>query len=255
MWWQKISQSKENIDEYSLPMINRETGESEDISIPIEHEEESYKDIIIKHRDTLCNGTAQEVYDYIAKNPSARAGNIASAYILPSGEYILLMSHHHDEVARSILPKILVPPTHDYGRTFVGKINSLHMPIFTGAIRVQLLPDGLGVMIDMANPPSNAQINAIKDYYNMTNGNTFVCEINYKGEQLAWVRSLLDLDVFLNTYNKGNKRKTLREQADESSNIREFLKEQELKMQIPEWYGQSAYAKTYVKNRKPIVFT
>jgi hypothetical protein len=111
--------------------------------------------------------------------------------------------------------------------------------MYTGALRVQLLPDGIGTMIDMVRPPTQAQVDAIHNYYTLTGGNTFVVEVNYNGELLAWLQSWPDFDHFIKNYKKKHTYKPLQ------TDIREFLKRQDMD---EAWYGREYQA------RKRIVF-
>lgn len=187
---------------HQFSLVNKKTGCKERILVPFD-QCAGGDDLIAATGATLYVGNSCDCFEFIKGNPSSRAGRIASAYVLADGKCVLLLPHHHDQVARAILPKLLVPQTHDYDREFVGKLNSTLMPLYTGVVRVQMLPDGIGVMIDVLRPPTCNQLQAVEEYYDLTSGETFVVEVNHNGRLLAWLRSFVDLDTLVKELHAG----------------------------------------------------
>lgn len=251
MWYNKLAQ---NIAEPETPnpeyeeatgrnfnLINKQTGIKEDVLVPF-NSDRDYNQDIAGSSHMMFIGTPTECFEFIKKNPSASQGKITSAYILTDGRCVIIYPHHHDQVARTILPKNLVPETHDYDRDFVGKVDSTMMPSYTGAVRVQMLPDGIGVMADMTRPPVEKQMDAIREYYSLTNGDTFVAEIRYNGQLIAWLQSWPDLARCINNFKKGSFN------SEPHEDIRRFLQRQD---SDEAWYGREFRAN---QKRKKIVF-
>jgi len=142
-------------------------------------------------------GTATECFNYINKTPSARnlKDGVSSAYILDDGRCVLLRPHTHDTTAREVLLMTLPPEPYEPDSAFSLQVNSTLMPLYTRAIRVQMLADGIGVTIDMVNPPTDRQIESIKEYYNLTSQKRFVVEIKWNSELILKVRD--DVEDFM----------------------------------------------------------
>ena len=185
------------IDRLSFRLTNKATGQKEDVWIPFDICD-SCDDLVMNTSHTLLVGTTEECYRYIERNPGvARSGFISSAYVLANGRCVLLHPHTHDAVARTVLGRILVPDTHGYGPSTGALFNSTLMPLYAGAMRVQMRPDGIGVTIDTAKPPSLEQHTAVKDYYYLTSREVFVCEVNHMAGFVKHIVSLEDWEDLL----------------------------------------------------------
>jgi len=174
----------EEIAGQSFRLINRQKRSKEVIYIPFDAII-NLDDEIAQTKNTLFVGTGSECFDYAARTPSARAGHVASTYILTDGRCVLMLPHHHDDTARIVLPPAMVPETHNYDTAFRLSVNAHLMPLYSKAIRVQMYPDGIGVTIDMACQPNIKQVESIREYYDMTDRTVFVAEIKYNGLLIA----------------------------------------------------------------------
>lgn len=163
--------------------------EKEDVFIPFDSLGDVNDRIANAYHKKLV-GTATECFNYISKTPSTRnlKDGVSSAYILDDGKCVLLRPHTHDVTAREVLLMMLPPESHEPDSAFSLQINSTLMPLYTRAIRVQMLEDGIGVTIDMVNPPTDRQIESILEYYELTNQKRFVVEVKWNSELILKVR-------------------------------------------------------------------
>jgi len=177
-------------------LINKVSGIKEDVYIPFDAAG-NLNNEIAQCGNTLFIGTGPKCYEFAAKTQCARRGNIGSAYILNDGRCVLLRPHHHDNTARIILPRVLVPETYDYDREFIVCVNAHLMPLYTRAIRVQMLPDGIGVTVDMVRAPNDQQLQSIQEYYESTCMKVFVAEIQYNTRMIGRIRTWLEFNEFI----------------------------------------------------------
>lgn len=163
--------------------------EKEDVFISFDSLGDLNERIINAYHKKLV-GTATECFHYINRTPSARnlKDGVSSAYILDDGRCVLLAPHTHDTTAREVLLMTLPPEPYEPDSAFSLQINSTLMPLYTRAIRVQMLADGIGVTIDMVNPHTDRQIEAIKEYYELTSQKRFVVEVKWNSELILKVR-------------------------------------------------------------------
>jgi len=163
--------------------------EKEDVLIPFNSVGDLNERIINAYHKKLV-GTATECFDYINKTPSARnlKDGVSSAYILNDGRCVLLRPHTHDVTAREVLLMTLPPEPYEPDSAFSLQINAILMPLYTRAIRVQMLADGIGITIDMIHPPNDKQIESIKEYYLLTTRERFVAEVKWNSELILKVR-------------------------------------------------------------------
>jgi hypothetical protein len=216
-------------------------GSTDEIIIPfnsVPNMDEQIKDSYYKK----VVGTPEDCFSAIKKNPSLAAArdSISSAFILRDGICVLNIPHTHDETARSILPNYMLPETHEPNKAFGMSINSDHMPLYARALRAQFRPTGLGVTIDMLVPPTEEQINAIRDYYNLTSKEYFVAEIKWDRELLG---RIVSLDNFLLFLSKGFPIKD--EYKDVPTEMRDYIEETD-----PIWLGQQKMARN--KNKREL---
>lgn len=230
--------------------------QEESIDLPIK-EDESYSvpigdddfvlDLLKERAHNKENKTGAGSFEFLKENPRFRAYNsnsgLSSAYIDKGGEVHVIDSHHHDEVAQSVISKMLDAKGLPVTKHTMRAMTSHLMPLLSGAIRVQFYHSGVGGSIDMANPPSVEQIRSLKDHYDQTTKQIFVVEIYYKKKPIATIQSYEDLLAFLLNY-KGEKK----EDTPQQELIREFLTRQDAD---ESWYGKERVAGT---KRKRIIF-
>ena len=165
------------------------------------------------------NAVSQEEYDNELAKLSLFHGNVAnlflthnvgknlmgfdSLYLSPDGEYFLIPSHSHDEVSRKVLRSInpeLPACKENCKYQKGGGYTHSDLTQVTGIQRVQIYNDGMGITIEMSNPPNIKQLNAIRDAYEMTSQDRFVAEINYDGKLIKHLKSFKELVSFVNNF-------------------------------------------------------
>jgi len=138
-----------------------------------------------------------------------------SLYLGPSGDFFLLQPHTHDETSRSVLRGVdptLPAKKCDSPRAPSGKRKPMKAGGYThtdltkasGIQRVQIYRDGMGVTIEMSNPPTSRQLDAIRKAYSMTSRNRFVAEITYDGVLVGHLQSFAELVHFVNNFDPEN---------------------------------------------------
>ena len=182
-----------NITEYEVvsgrrfSLTNKETGDREDVFIPFDLHI-NLNNRIAETANVLYVGTGKECFEFAVQRKLAHKGNLASAYILGDGRCVLMRPHTHDNTARIVLPRAMVPDTHIYDKEFVLRVNAHLMPLYARAIRVQMYPNGIGVSVDMLMPPNLEQLQSIREYYESTTGDVFVAEMRYNLKMIGRVR-------------------------------------------------------------------
>jgi hypothetical protein len=125
-----------------------------------------------------------------------------SLYLGPSGDFFLLQPHTHDDTARSVLRSVHpeLPAVKDRRLKKGGGYTHTDLTKASGIQRIQIYRDGMGVTIDMENPPNHTQLSAIRDAYMMTPMQTFVAEITMGGKLLAHLTKFDQLRAFVNNF-------------------------------------------------------
>lgn len=134
-------------------------------------------------------------------NPGSNTKGFDSLYLGPSGTVFMLRPHTHAEIARSVLRNVHpdLPSILTKGRVAGGYSHS-DLTKASGIQRFQIYRDGMGVTIEMSNPPGRRQLDAIRDIYRMTPMDRFVAEINLDGRTLAHLTSFGQLVHFVNNW-------------------------------------------------------
>jgi hypothetical protein len=91
----------------------------------------------------------------------------------------------------------MVPDTHDYDREFIVCVNAHLMPLYSRAIRVQMLPNGIGVTVDMLIPPNDQQMQSVREYFEATCMDVFVAEIKYNVQMIGRIRAWQEFSEFI----------------------------------------------------------
>lgn len=127
-----------------------------------------------------------------------------SLYLGTSGDFFLLPPHRHDDMARSVLRSVHpdLPAVKRDGGAARGAGGYTHTDLTraSGIQRIQIYRDGMGVTIDMENPPNHIQLSAIADAYMMTPMQTFVAEITMGGKLLAHLTKFDQLRAFVRNF-------------------------------------------------------
>ena len=133
--------------------------------------------------------------------PGMNMKGFDSLYVGPSGDVFMLTPHQHNETARSVLRAVHpdLPANLVQGRV-AGGYSHTDLTRASGIQRIQIYRDGMGVTVEMANPPNRRQLDAIRDAYMMTPMDRFVAEINLNGETLAHLTSFGQLVHFVNNW-------------------------------------------------------
>lgn len=192
-------------------------------------------------------------YDFLLKNPQYRfRERLSSAYITPDGEVHILQPHKHDETARNILAPVVEGTGKVLSKAERMELDSRAMPLYTGAVRAQFYPDGVGVTINMEVPPTRQQIQALKEHYDRTTKGVFVAEIIHGKDLLAHITDYDSLVTYLQNYKKPGsgvdeqediKRQLRLQQSDEERINREINHSLLTKDPSELWMGNQKVAK------------
>lgn len=140
---------------------------------------------------------------FTEKNPGKNILGFSSLYLSSDGEYFLIPSHTHDEVSRKVLRKVNPQlPSHQNGAEKLKSGGYTHNDLtqISGIQRVQIYNDGMGITIEMSNPPNIKQLNAIKDAYEMTTQKHFVAEVVLNNELITHLTFFRQLVYFVNNF-------------------------------------------------------
>jgi len=143
-------------------------------------------------------------------------------YVAPDGTVHILNPHKHNETVINVLLQNNVPEGYHMVPDTLPKSDIDHnaMMRYLGLMRTQFLLDGVGVSIEVSRLPTEAQVQAIMDYYATTTQKSFVAEVSWHGKLLAHLMGPGDLMFFLNRFDA----KDPRFLADPKSAIREHLR-------------------------------
>lgn len=199
MWYKKYTRARESLPEFDLPPywerrpFRRQAATSSD--------PQEYIDAL--RNVALFSGDVAELFR--EENPGRNLSGFSSLYVSPDGEFYLIPSHQHNEIARDVLRAVdpnLPPVKKRYMRG--GGYTATDLARTAGIQRVQIYNDGMGVTIDMAYPPTSKQLQAIREAYSMTPMRRFVAEIVYDGKPLTHLHSFRDLVYFVNNFDPDN---------------------------------------------------
>jgi hypothetical protein len=148
----------------------------------------------------LFSGPVAAAIDFAAaqRRPLLRRRSLSSVYLNRSGGVHVIRPHSHIETAKGIL-RALHPSFTESRAPNPQQVLSL----LSGLIRAQIYNDGIGVSLEMAHPPSAAQLAAIRDLHDLAGGGTLVVEVLSEGKLLGHVQSLAGLDAFVSAVHLG----------------------------------------------------
>jgi hypothetical protein len=148
------------------------------------------------------HGSVNEVFDKHKLGGSNLAG-FDSLYLGPSGKLFLLEPHTHDDTSGKVLRK--VHPEMSFNKRLKGGgCTHTDLSSRSGIQRLQVYRDGMGVTIDMGNPPNQTQLGAIRSVFKQTPMETFIAEINFEGKTVATLKSFSELVSFVNNFDPKN---------------------------------------------------
>lgn|GEM_PF-1683546 len=190
--------------EFSLQnkVKNRATGikDRSDVVVPYDSLG-NVNDAITQSTHSMFVGTPQEAHNFILKTPSARFHNTSSVYILNDGRIAVMRPHTHDEVAASVLGQRLVPEEYESDGHFIRKeVRSPLMPLYAGALRCQIYPNGIGITVDMVQKPNRNQLPSIRALFELTSREIFSAEIKWNRELRGYINN--DINDFENYIDK-----------------------------------------------------
>lgn len=122
-----------------------------------------------------------------------------SLYLGPSGNFYLLPPHTHDLFAGNVIRQV-----HPQ-RLLLNSGYRLTFQVLSGIQRVQAYNDGLGLTVDMNNPPNQRQLDAIREAWMRTSMERFVAEIRVDGKIVKHITSFGELVQFVKHYGEDGK--------------------------------------------------
>ena len=147
------------------------------------------------------------VDDLVKQQASGRPlAGLESLYLGPTGQfYLLTRPHSHDETSRAVLRSIHpeLPAIRDKYRKGGGYTHA-DLSRATGILRMQWNERGIGVTINMDNPPSEAQLEAIRQAYMRTPMESFIAEISSGDVVLTHLTSFKELLKFVRYWDPDN---------------------------------------------------
>lgn len=126
--------------------------------------------------------------------------NFDSLYLGPSGTIYLLQPHSHDSIAGQVIRQIhpnIIPPQK---KTKGGGWTHSDLTQKSGIMRFQIYQNGMGITVDLSNPPNTTQLQIIHEIYNQTSQEVFVAEIAHNGKILERLESFMDLVRYINKF-------------------------------------------------------
>jgi hypothetical protein len=135
----------------------------------------------------------------------------ASLYLGPSGRFFLLRPHSHLEVAGKIMRSLHphVPPP-GCRRSKGGGWSHSDLSLVSAIQRLQIYGDGIGVTVNMDNPPNQMQLDAIRSAYLRTPMGRFAAEIDHDGRTLITLGSFAELVRFVGCWDPERSDEVLR---------------------------------------------
>ena len=152
---------------------------------------QDYEEALAKHSDFYGKAT-----DFEGRPIGKNMKGFDSLFIGPLGNVFQLMPHQHNQVSKNVMRSLNpeeTPMGKDWGHQDLSNAS--------GAVRFQVYRDGMGVTINMNNPPNLSQLNAIREMYKQTPMERFIAEITFDGEIIAHLTSFSQLANFVNQFN------------------------------------------------------
>jgi len=123
---------------------------------------------------------------------------LSSVYLDRSGTVHVLRPHTHVEVARKVLRA-----THP-DLNVAGLPNAQQaLLLLSGIVRAQIYDDGVGVSLDMAHPPSAAQVGTLRDLHALAGGGPLVAEVLCEAELLGRLKDAACFEAFVSAAHLG----------------------------------------------------
>ena len=121
-----------------------------------------------------------------------------SLYLGRSGVFYLLQPHTHDIIAGTVMRKIHpeVPPSGDH-KSKGGGWTHHDLSRASGIQRIQIYSGGMGVAVNMDNPPNRAQLDVVREAHARTPRARFVAEIDLGGRTLVTLGTFDELARFV----------------------------------------------------------
>lgn len=114
------------------------------------------------------------------------------------GAVHVLRPHTHIEVAREVLRA-----THR-DLDVAGLPNAQQaLSLLSGIVRGQVYNDGIGVSLEMAHPPSAAQVRTLRDLHVLAGGGPFVAEVLCEAELLGHLEDAACFEAFVSAAHLG----------------------------------------------------
>lgn len=151
----------------------------------------------------VSTGFGEASQMYTSHNLGKNIKGFSSVFVGPSGQVFVIPSHQHLDVAGRVLSTL-----HPSGPK--GGINMKQkgkgwdhsdLSSASGIMRAQVWRDGVGVSINMENPPNQKQLDAIRDLFSKTSQDRFVAEVTDREGNLV-IDSYAGLVAYVKNYGK-----------------------------------------------------